>query len=288
MSQVDNQVFIPGTGYLYVAPVGTAVPSSLTAPVWPWDSLGHTSLDNGITITRDGGDSNTLGTWQNPVLRERRDPVTFALTANLLQVANSTLELYFGGGDKTVDGVFGVPITPTPQERALFLRIVDGTREAPIFIPKASIASDDDVEVDPENFLEFPIKATILGVSGQSLMQFFGTDLGLLSNEVQTVAITGTPTGGTFTLSFAGQTTGTIAYNAAASAVASALAALTVVGGSANVAATGGPLPGSSVTVTFQGALAGQDVPQMTGSATGLTGGTTPAVTVTTGTPGGV
>ena len=39
------------------------------------------------------------------------------------------------------------------------------------------------------------------------------------TNDTQTVTITGTPTGGTFTLSWGGQTTGNIAYNATSGAV---------------------------------------------------------------------
>src|SRR5689334_1738640 len=45
-------------------------------------------------------------------------------------------------------------------------------------------------------------------------------------NTKQTVVIHGSPTGGTFTLTFSGQTTADIAYNANASAVQSALIAL--------------------------------------------------------------
>ncbi|MFI1678841.1 hypothetical protein [Streptomyces sp. NPDC020607] len=107
-----------------------------------------------------------------------------------------------------------------------------------------------------------------------------------LSNEEQSVAITGGPTGGTYTLTYSGQTTAGIAYNATATAVRTALAALSNIG-TGNVTCTGGPHPGTPVTVTFTGALAGTDVAQMTGSAAGLTGGTSPAVVVTTTTPGG-
>lgn len=104
--------------------------------------------------------------------------------------------------------------------------------------------------------------------------------------EVQQVAITGTPTGGTFTLTFDGQTTGTIAYNAVASAVQTALLALSNIA-PGDVTVTGGPLPGTPVVVSFGGAYDGTNVPQMTGSAAGLTGGTTPAVVVTTVNQGG-
>lgn len=110
-------------------------------------------------------------------------------------------------------------------------------------------------------------------------------DLAPLSNEVQSVAITGGPTGGTYTLSYSGQTTGAIVYNATATQVRTALAALSNIG-TGNVTCTGGPHPGSPVAVTFTGALAGTDVAQMTATGS-LTGGTSPTVAVTTSTPGG-
>jgi hypothetical protein len=102
------------------------------------------------------------------------------------------------------------------------------------------------------------------------------------ANEVQLVTITGTPTGGTFTLTFAGQTTAPIAFNATAAAVASALNALTNVGiqsGNTNVAASGGPLPGTAVTVTFQNDLGTQGLPLMTANSALLTGGASPTAT---------
>jgi len=102
------------------------------------------------------------------------------------------------------------------------------------------------------------------------------------SSEVQTVTITGTPTGGNFTLTYAGQTTANIAYNAAAAAVQTAITNLSNVG-AGNATVTGGPGPGTPYVVTFASSLG--DVAQMT--ATGaFTGGTTPAVAVTTTTPG--
>jgi hypothetical protein len=101
--------------------------------------------------------------------------------------------------------------------------------------------------------------------------------------EVQTITITGTPTGGTFTLTFDGQTTAGIAYNAAAAAVQSALEALSNLA-PGDVTVTGGPGPGTPWVATFLSTLG--NIPQMSASGTGLTGGTTPAVAVTTNTGG--
>lgn len=102
--------------------------------------------------------------------------------------------------------------------------------------------------------------------------------------EVQQVGISGAPTGGTFTLTFNGQTTTGIAWNATATTVQTALRALSGIG-STGVNVTGGPGPGTAWVVTFAGALAATDVPVMTATSS-LTGGTSPAVTVTTTTAG--
>lgn len=105
-------------------------------------------------------------------------------------------------------------------------------------------------------------------------------------SEVQTVTITGSPTGGTFTLTWSGQTTTAIAWNATAATVQAALIALSNIG-VGDVVVTGGPGPATAYTVTFAGALSDQDVAQMT-AAHSFTGGTTPAIAVTTTTAGAV
>ena len=90
--------------------------------------------------------------------------------------------------------------------------------------------------------------------------------LGPVIDNTQTVTL-GTQSSGTFTLTYKGQTTTTIAYNAASGAVQTALQALSTIGaGNATVAGSaGGPY-----TVTFAAALA-TDTTAMTGSGAALT-----------------
>ncbi len=101
-------------------------------------------------------------------------------------------------------------------------------------------------------------------------------------NEVQTISSPSNPTGGTFTLSYGGQATAAIAYNAAASAVQSALEALTTIP-AGSVACAGGALPVTPVTVTFQDELAAMDVALLVADASGLTGVTGSAAETTPG-----
>jgi hypothetical protein len=96
------------------------------------------------------------------------------------------------------------------------------------------------------------------------------------TNEVQSVAIDNTTTGGTFTLTD-GTTTATIAFNAVAAAVETALEA---VYGAGNVSVTGGAGPVNPWLVEFIGDLALTNVALMVGDATGLTGGAHTAIGV--------
>lgn len=178
MALNDSAVLIPGTGELWTAPAETVIPTNPTAPEAPWANLGHTSRDDGLTITRDGGDTEPIGTWQNPSLRVTREPTSFAITAFLHQVDNEVLSMYFGPGDTTEPGQFGVTSAVTAITRALYVRIIDGDNEAGLYVPKVEISSEDDMEVDVEGFLAFPVRMTVLQVTGSNLMTWIGPELG--------------------------------------------------------------------------------------------------------------
>lgn len=96
-------------------------------------------------------------------------------------------------------------------------------------------------------------------------------------DEIQSITVTGAPTGGTFTLTFGAQTTATIAYNAAASAVQTALQALSSIG--AGNALVTGP-NGGPWTVEFAGTLAKAAQSLITLTTNSLTGGTSPSVNI--------
>lgn len=92
-------------------------------------------------------------------------------------------------------------------------------------------------------------------------------------DDVQTVSITGAPTGGTFTLTFGGNTTVGIAPNASAATVQADLVALASIG-TGNVTVTGSA--GGPWLVDFTGTLGYAAQTQMTTNFSGLTGGTSP------------
>jgi hypothetical protein len=104
------------------------------------------------------------------------------------------------------------------------------------------------------------------GVSGKYYRQF---------DRVQNITINGSPTGGSFTLSIGGQTTGNLAYNVSAATMQTAIQGLgTQAAANATVAGT------APYVVTFAGAAA-----PIVANSSGLTGGTNPSITVAQASP---
>jgi hypothetical protein len=102
-----------------------------------------------------------------------------------------------------------------------------------------------------------------------------------VNDEVQRVTVSASD--GTFTLTYSGQTTSALPWNATGAQVKAALEALSSIGGAGgNVEVSGGPGDDTGTRpylVTFGGALAGTDLDLMTADGTALTG-TAPAATI--------
>jgi hypothetical protein len=138
---------------------------------------------------------------------------------------------------------------------------------------------------------------TIDGVGGQKILQP-GTVLAKITSgknagkvgpfqaggtaETQTLTKAGTVSGGTFTLSYEGEVTTAIAWDATAADVQAALEALSTIG-LGGVVVTGGPLNTGPFTVAFKGQSG--DLPALVADTTNLTGAGA-GVTVAEGTKG--
>jgi hypothetical protein len=117
------------------------------------------------------------------------------------------------------------------------------------------------------NYLTFEADALWLTSEVPSYAPFIYTAPDATSqDEIQVVTLPTTPTGGTFTLTFEGETTGNIAYNASAATVEAALEALSNLA-PADVAVTGSA--GGPWTVTFS---LSRDCAILTGDGSSLTG----------------
>jgi hypothetical protein len=113
---------------------------------------------------------------------------------------------------------------------------------------------------------------------------YVGSQKGELS-ELQAVTLSEGASGGSFTLTFEGQTTAPIAYNATEDEVESALEALSTIGpGNVNVNQEGAVPSKVSNVLSFNGSLEHTDVEQVSADDSALVGAT---VSVETRTPGG-
>lgn len=119
------------------------------------------------------------------------------------------------------------------------------------------------ISVDPTDDLLFVAEGDHVAV--------YNADGTLGFNEVQRVALDAT--GGTYTLTFDGQTTSALAFDASAAQIQTALEALSTIGaGNVSVADEGGAQWFRHVLVAFSGTLAKTNVPQLTGDESAIIG----------------
>lgn len=277
MALNDDAVLTAAVGYVFVADPGTTPPTaaeldgianleSWTGTSGEWEQVGHTSRDDMPEFGFDGGDKEVKGTWQKKRLREiaTGDPVADSVTIKLEQFDKSALELYYGEDSAAVDGEFAVSGEFNPVEKAVLMVIVDGSIRIGFYAAKASIGRDDSIDMPVDDFTGFPVKATFLDHPGNPLYKWISRALlsaSAVSNKF-TLAL-GTPSAGSFTLTFGGKTTDAIDYDADSTEVKAALVALDDGFTAANWTVTGSA---GTFSVTTPGG-------PLTGSGTGLTGG---------------
>lgn len=191
MPTTDSAVMIAGTGYILTDDVATATKPTLAAlttfaadtsvPPAGWDILGHTSLQNVLAFGQEGGETEVKGSWQNKSLREivTSEAVDY-LTVNALQIKdNDVLSLYYGGGDATVADEFSLPDSGTPQERAMLVVFIDGAEPVGLFAPKASIRREGEISTPSDDFVELPLRFTLLKKTGAKKATWIAAGLGV-------------------------------------------------------------------------------------------------------------
>lgn len=160
MAQNDNAVLVVGAGNFYTAPTGTTKPSDLTvAPSGPWESIGHTSLEDIFSFASEGGDATTLGTLQSKALRTTYAPRTESFGITINQFDRRSLRLYYGANAPMLtDGTLGIPQSPQPTECAFLAIFVDGSNYFAIYVARCEIFRADDVAVsDSESLVGLPL-----------------------------------------------------------------------------------------------------------------------------------
>lgn len=199
MSVDATKLVIPGHGTVFHAPVNTlpptnplsafnltanTVPNNETTPV-TWKNLGHTSKQNTIAFTKEGGERESLDTFLADAVRTSTSSTSWGLNAAALQFDEDTLDIAFAGEFDPATGGYTVA-SPKPVQVALFLYFQDSTGSIGFWLPNTEISLGEAPSVDTAQFLELPLTASILSadaevipaVEGRSgLFQIFKTGL---------------------------------------------------------------------------------------------------------------
>lgn len=163
----------------YTAEVGTEAPADLsfdpTTPPAGWEHAGHSSIEDILTSSTEGGETTTLGSIQNASLRQSTTAAIRSFQVNFLQWDTATLKLYYGGNATVgADGSVDVPETPLPSEVAWLAVLRDGNSFGGFYAERASAIAADDVELsDADSLAQLPVNFTPLSNNGKNPLRLY-------------------------------------------------------------------------------------------------------------------
>ena len=288
--------------------VTTALPDGGNEVAWTITSTGTAGSSSNLTRKRtltqtlavrglvDGGD---LGSWS----RFYQDSDSSCLTVDTVSMptniatkgdlclinggtlagSNTTIDV---GGNVTITGPSVTTSAHSPSAGTGWTNPTNVYTSNSVYATNVINAGTTGSDQDTTGFgFAIPSTAKILGIK-ISVRRLSSA----CCNDVQTITVTGNPTGGTFTIKGTppGQsqkTSGNVNWNSTAAQLTTVLTASGMYG-SGNVSCAGGPFPGTAIVCTFQGSDASQAITLMSLGTKSLTGGSSPNVTFTHTTTG--
>jgi hypothetical protein len=171
-------------GKVYVAPVGTVAPTTLSA-AWGvgWTDLGYIS-DDGLTEGSDQ-DRNEFYAWgaDAPVRTQiTRNVTTFGMT--FIETKGEVLSIYYATpytamtstGTTTAQFLTFIQGTQqAPDVRALGIDIIDGTRAFRFIIPRCEVSDKGDITYAKEDLMGYEVTFTgLLASDGTVMTRMYG------------------------------------------------------------------------------------------------------------------
>lgn len=177
MSANSSTLTIPAHGTVFHAPVNTLPPALPLGPAGfnlqedgptPWKNLGHTSKQNTISFTKEGGEREPIDTFLADAVRYSTASTSWGVNISALQFDEDNLKMAFNGDFDPATGGYTVA-TPSPVASALFLYFQDSTGSLGFWIPNTEISLGDAPSVDTSNFFEMPLTASILSAASSTI-----------------------------------------------------------------------------------------------------------------------
>jgi hypothetical protein len=266
----NARIFGSDLDSIYLAPIGTPLPTAIDGALHAsFEDVGWLHSD-GITEAATGSKEVIRGHQGGRVVRTRMTETGTTVAFTALESKPQTKGLRYDEKSVTVTGGVRKVVRGAGQKvsaRAAVVDVFDAdniTVKERLCIDRLEIVADGDRVFVNNDIAGFPFIGEIIG----DYISYEGA--GATLDTVWNLTISGSPTGGTYTLSVNGSATAPIAYNANAAAVAAAINALSGVTGVSGVTASGT----TPIAITFLAPVA------VTANGSALTGGTSPAATV--------
>lgn len=165
MALLNSAVLVPGAANYYLGAPGAAKPTSLASVAsTTWTNIGHTSLENILAMSSEGGEAQNLSTMQAQPLRTTYSKRTEKFDISVHQFDAETLKLYFGKNMVDVDGDgkwLGPNLNPQVTNKAFLSVIFDGATAFAMYAPEAEIYRGDDFSLeDSEALATLPLSIT--------------------------------------------------------------------------------------------------------------------------------
>lgn len=150
MALASSELQYAGNGEVYVAPVGTTMPTDVTtALAVTWIGLGYTTPD-GVRLS-PSMDINDIDAWQSLYPIDKRvSSRDLQIGFSLLQVNKETFKLTFGGGTwSTVTGTHKF-VPPAPEAidyRAVVVELIDGANKTRVLVPKVMVSDPGELQI---------------------------------------------------------------------------------------------------------------------------------------------
>lgn len=146
----STETFVAGSGEVYTAPVGTALPTKTGDTLnTAFNGLGYHTED-GVSVNQTLDVTEYMAWQSKSAIRREQNSREFQISFSLLQWNEINLPLAMGGGtiSEPTSGQFKfVPPLDTAslEERALIVDVDDGTRRGRFIIPRGTVTETAEV-----------------------------------------------------------------------------------------------------------------------------------------------
>jgi hypothetical protein len=173
MTKDADAIVIAANGSVYVASVGTALPTSVDGALnAAFDDVGYISED-GVTPT-DSRSTDTVNVWQSlyPVRRFNTER-GYGIGFSMREWNAVSIPFAFGGGEVVESPAdsgnyrYDPPPAEEMDERAMVIDWVDGDRKYRIVIPRGMLDDNVETTIVRTAASDLPITFTALGQDGQ-------------------------------------------------------------------------------------------------------------------------